>query len=247
MTEMAVKSAVRAIEVLNHFNTARTPQSLKTISESLGYPQSSATVLLKTLTSMGYLNYDRVRRVYFPTMKVTSLGEWIPAALFGQGEALEIMRDIQYATHETVVLATTNDIYVQYVAALESSHSIRFHVQEGSMRLMTMSPVGWLLMSTLKDPAVDTLIRRANIAAGKAASADVNEIHKQVKLARTRKYGYGEHTPFQGGATLCVFLPTLIQGQPVVLACGGVAERMRENKDRYLKQMQKSVAAFSKI
>ena len=247
MTEASVKSAARAIEVLKHFSDAREPLSLKTICESLGYPQSSTTVLLKTLTSMGYLNYDRVRRVYFPTMKVTSLGEWIPAALFGRGEALEIMRDLQYFTNETVVLATRNDIYVQYIAALESSHSIRFHVEESSMRLMTVSPVGWLLMSTFKDPAVETLIRRANIAGGNAASMNVAEVLKQVKLARTRGYGYGENTPFQGGATLCVFLPTLIQGQPVVLACGGVAERLRENRDRYLKQMKKSVEAFSKI
>jgi hypothetical protein len=87
---IAVKSAARAIEVLNYFASVREPQPLKTICRSLEYPQSSMTVLLKTLTSLGYLNSDRSRRVYFPTIKVTSLGDWIPVALFGQGKIPEI-------------------------------------------------------------------------------------------------------------------------------------------------------------
>lgn len=244
MVDAAVKSAARAIEVLSHFGRVREPQSLKTICEGLGYPQSSTTVLLKTLTSLGYLNYDRVRRVYFPTMKVASLGEWIPTALFGRGEALEIMRDVHHSTQETVILATRNDLYIQYIATRESSHPIRFHVPEGSMRLMTTSAVGWLLMSTLKDHEVDNIIRRSNIVAGLSASANLKEIVEHVRVARIRGYGYAENTPLMGGATLCVILPTLIQGQPVVLACGGIIERMRENKSRYLAVLKSSARTF---
>lgn len=229
------------MEILGHFHTARVPQSQKTICESLGYPQSSATVLLKTLTAMGYLNYDRVRRVYFPTIKVTSLGEWIPASLFGQGQILETMRDVHSATNETVVLATRNDIYIQYIAALESSHDLRFHVQTGGMRLMTVSAVGWLLMSVLKDKEVDNLIRRSNIAAGRGASVNIDKVLEQVRIARSRGYAYAENTPFLGGATLCVLLPVLVQGQPVALACGGVVERMRKNRSQYLSLLQKVV------
>jgi DNA-binding IclR family transcriptional regulator len=245
MVEAGVKSAARAIEVLSYFGRVREPQALKTICEGLKYPQSSTTVLLKTLTRLGYLNYDRVRRVYFPTMKVASLGEWIPASLFGRGEALEIMRDLHHSTMETVVLATRNDLYIQYIAAIESSHPIRFHVDEGSMRLMTVSTIGWLLMSPMKDQEVDNLIRRSNIAAGQAASANMKEVIEQVRLARIRGYSYAENTPFLGGATLCVTLPTLIQGQPVVLACGGVLERMRENRSRYLSLLLKSAKTYS--
>ena len=58
----AVKSAARAIEILDYFRTAQQPRSLKLICEGLGYPQSSTTVLLKTLTSLGYeVNVTRRR------------------------------------------------------------------------------------------------------------------------------------------------------------------------------------------
>ena len=43
----------------------------------LGYPQSSTTVLLKSLIVLGYLNYDRKARTYVPSLKLASIGGWI--------------------------------------------------------------------------------------------------------------------------------------------------------------------------
>ena len=83
-----VKSASRAIEILEFFMRARQPCAMSEIGLALGYPPSSTTVLLKTLVGLGYLNFDRRTRVYFPTPKVTSLGDWIPKSLFGVSEAL---------------------------------------------------------------------------------------------------------------------------------------------------------------
>lgn len=214
------------------------------ICDGLHYPQSSTTVLLKTLTVMGYLNYDRVRRVYFPTMKVAALGDWVPAALFGQGEVLELLRDLHHSTGETLVLATRNDIYLQYIMTIESSHAIRFHVEAGSMRLLAGSSLGWLLMSSLKANEIDTIIRRSNIAEGHASSLNLAEINAQVERARDAGHSYGENMPFLGGGTLGITLPHLVQGQPVVIGCGGVLERMRANRDRYLALMKAGVAGL---
>ncbi len=73
-----VKSATRAIEILELFCKVRQPQAMSEIAIALGYPQSSTTVLLKTLVTLGYLNFYRKARVYFPTPKVTSLCYWVP-------------------------------------------------------------------------------------------------------------------------------------------------------------------------
>jgi DNA-binding IclR family transcriptional regulator len=239
MSKVAVKSAARTMEILNHFGSVRIPQSQKTLCETLGYPQSSATVLLRTLTDMGYLNYDRGHRVYFPTVKLTALGEWIPTALFGRGLILEIMRDVHAATNETVVAAIRNDIYIQYIAALESSHAIRFHVEAGDMRPVTQSAVGWLLMSSLNDRESDLLVRRSNISLGRAAGANLEKTLECVRQTRSRKYGYAENIPLLGGATLGILLPLKVQGQPVALCVGGALERMRQNRSRHYAVLQK--------
>lgn len=47
--------------------------------------------------------------------------------------------------------------------------------------------------------------------------------------------------PFEGGATLAMLLPVLVQGQPITLALGGVAERFSRNRDQYLSALRKAV------
>ncbi|GKS83977.1 hypothetical protein AVMA1855_07515 [Acidovorax sp. SUPP1855] len=164
MPASTVKSATRVLQVLEYFAQVRTPLPLKRISEALGYPQSSTTVLLKNLIAMGYLRYDRTERLYFPTPRVTSLGDWISQALFGQGRIFELMHDLHGATGETVSIAMLNDIYVQYIRVIQSTHAIRFHTDEGSLRPLTRSAVGWLLLTDRTDAEVEKLVHRANIA-----------------------------------------------------------------------------------
>lgn len=241
MQTSQVKSATRAIEILEYFKGVRRSAAMSEIALALGYPQSSATVLLKTLVTLGYLNFDRRERLYFPTPKVTSLGDWIPRALFGKSRILEAMRDVHAATGESVSIGTKNDVYMQYIQIIQSVHALRFHVDEGTLRPMTLSAVGWTLMSTLPDDKIDNIVRRANIATEKVSErVKIADIMARIREIREKGYGYAENMPFLGGGTLCVLLPVTIQDQPVVLGLGGVLERIRENKDRYLTQLQKA-------
>jgi DNA-binding IclR family transcriptional regulator len=240
---MVVKSAARAMEILNHFHSVRIPQSQKQLCQALHYPQSSATNLLRTLTSMGYLNYDQYHRVYFPTVKLAAFGEWIPSALFGQGLILNMLRELHTATKETVVVAIRNDIDVQYLAVIESSHSIRFHVEVGDMRPVTRSVIGWVLMSQIDEKAASTLLRRSNIANRRAASANIDSTLEQIRLATAQGYAYGENIPILGGASLAILLPLQVHGQAAALCCEGALERMRQNRATYFAAMQRIVAS----
>lgn len=246
MVSAQVKSATRAIEILELFKRVRQPKGMSEVANALGYPASSTTVLLKTLVKLGYLNYDRNERVYFPTPKVTSLGEWIPRALFGNSRILDAMRDLQSATGEGISLNTKNDIYLQYIQVIYSVHAVRFDIDEGALRLLTQSAAGWTLMSTLPDERIDNLVRRANIATEKAADrVKIPEIMARIREIREQGYAWAENIPFLGGATLCALLPITIQGQPVVLTLGGALERMRLNRERYLVALRRAVKSVT--
>jgi DNA-binding IclR family transcriptional regulator len=241
-----VKSAVRVLEVLELFQHERKPLTLKEICASLEYPQSSGTVLMKNLVTHGYLSYDRAARMYFPTLKVASLGDWVGNALFGQSAVFEVMRDLHNATGEAVAIAAANDIYIQYIRMIQSIHPLRFHVEEGSMRPLTLSATGWLLMSVHNDRAVEKLIRRANIATRRVEDRQpLPLMMERVREARRTGVAYAENLPFQGGATICAMLPLTVQGRAVVLGMGGALERIRPNRERYL-QLVKDLAASLK-
>lgn len=242
MQTSQVKSATRAIEILEYFKKVRQPRAMSEIALSLGYPQSSSTVLLKTLVTLGYLNFDRRERVYFPTPKVTSLGDWIPRALFGTSRVLEAMHDVHAATGEGIWIGTKNDVYMQYVQTIQSVHALRFHTDEGSLRPLTQSAVGWMLMSTLSDDKLDNIIRRANIATEKASDrVKVSEMIERIRDIREKGYCSTENIPYLGGATISVLLPVTIQNQPVAIGLGGAVERIRVNHDRYLAVLQRTV------
>ena len=241
----SVKSASRAIEVFELFSRMRRPLPLSDIAATLGYPLSSTSALLKTLIRSGYLSFDRKSRFYFPTPKVAGLGDWIARALFGSGQVLEAMRDVHAATGETTSINAANDVQLQYLQLIPSIHPIRFHVDEGTMRPLTQSAAGWLLLSTMPDDRVDAIVRRANIATPDLAlRVKVDDMLGRVRAMRTQGYGWAENVPMLGGATLCVLLPVTIQDRPVVLGIGGALERMRQNRERYLGILQRAAAAI---
>lgn len=245
MQTSQVKSATRAIEILEYFKKVRQPRAMSEIALALGYPQSSSTVLLKTLVTLGYLNFDRRERLYFPTPKVTALGDWVPRALFGTSRVLEAMHDVHAATGESVSISTKNDVYMQYVQIIQSVHALRFHVDEGALRPLTLSAVGWMLLSTLSDDKLDNTIRRANIATEKTSErVKIPEMVERVREIREKGYCSTENVPFLGGGTICVLLPVSIQNQPVVLGLGGAVERIRINHDRYLAILQRAVKSM---
>lgn len=241
MQSAQVKSATRAIEILEYFMGVRQPRAMSEIALALGYPQSSATVLLKTLVALGYLNFDRKERVYFPTPKVTSLGDWVPRALFGSSRVLDAMRDVHAATGEGVGVSTKNDVYLQYVQNLQSTHVLRFVIPEGTLRPLTQSGIGWTLMSTLPDDKIDNLVRRANIASDKSERVTVASILEKVREIRQKGYCFSQDVPFVGGATISMLLPVKIQNQPAVLFLGGAKARFQEHHDRYLAVLQRAV------
>jgi len=76
-----VKSVARVLEVLELFTRQREPMSGIQICRSLDYPKSSANAILKSLVELGYLALNPDNLKYFPSFRVTYLGDWIPGQL----------------------------------------------------------------------------------------------------------------------------------------------------------------------
>src|SRR3546814_19151587 len=59
-----VKSAGRVLRILEYFDSVRREACVSEISRTMKWTQSSTSVLLKSLVSLGYLQHDRFRRTY---------------------------------------------------------------------------------------------------------------------------------------------------------------------------------------
>src|SRR5262245_11133681 len=109
-----VKSAIRTLEILEYFDEVRQPLNVVSVAVALGYPQSSTAALLRSLTAMGYLQYNLRQRTYAPTDRVPFLGSWISPSLFEDGALPRLMRSIEKRSGHLVVCAARNDDAAQY-------------------------------------------------------------------------------------------------------------------------------------
>ena len=77
MQQDQARSIKRTLEVLEYFDEENPSASVGGISKELGYPQSSTSILLKSLLNLGYLSYDDKTRTYRPTARVALIGRGI--------------------------------------------------------------------------------------------------------------------------------------------------------------------------
>jgi hypothetical protein len=69
-------------------------------------------------------------------------------------------------------------------------------------------------------------------------------MQERIAQARKERTAYAENIPLLGGATVATLLPVKIQGKAVVLGMGGTIDRIRPNKDKYLKLVRELSASM---
>lgn len=158
-----VKSAGRALQILEFFDLIQREACVSEISSSLKYPQSSTSVLLRSLVAMGYLQHNRFKRTYCPTRRVSLLGHWVDPAMVQHGALLELARNVTEECGEAVVMATVNGLNAQYIYEHRPAASdSRAAMGIGAMRSLARTAVGAALLSVFDDIHVGKVLRRVN-------------------------------------------------------------------------------------
>ncbi len=226
----AVKSARRAIQVLEHFDHVQRPQSLTEIAVGLGIPTSSALAILKSLQGMEYLSYDLERRTYSPTMRVAMLGAWVQGQLFRDGVLVSLMERIQEATGETVVLGMQNDLHVQYIHVVQARHLLRYHLHPGTFRPVHSTAAGRMLLAQQPREAVSRLVRQLDRRTGVRVALD--PLWRELQAIRAAGYAWSANQVTQGAGTLAVLAPRTADGRNTVLGVAGPLSRLEPGRER---------------
>lgn len=244
--DSVIKTAKRIFEILEYFEEVQTPLSLKALTERFDYPASSASVLLKSMVTLGYLEYDRYSRSYMPTMRMSSLNDWVKKALFGEGQTLRLMRHIHTLTGETITLGTQSDLYAQYIHVIPSDTAMQHAIKPGDVRYLSRSGLGWLLLGARDDKTVDILLRRIN-ARECNATHRVNIPTLQDRIRQIRKAGhvYSQHTVVRGGGMIGMLLPTPQWGRIHAIGVNGTVENLEKKHDLIIDVLRDSISRFT--
>lgn len=238
MAESAIKSARRVFEVLELFDRERRPLMLKEVLVALGYPASSGSALMKSLVTVGYLDYDRDRRAYFPTMRIAALGAWVHDALFPDGVLDAVMNQLRTSTGETVILAAQSDLAAQYIHVVRSADPLQFVIPPGARRPLANSGMGWLLLSAKADAEIERLRRRINAEAGEAPKLSRETLMERIDEVRRRGYAFSKNNVTEGAGVIGVLLPKGPFGRVFALGIGGPVARLETREAEIVAELR---------
>ena len=239
MPEAYVKSAQRVLELLEFFAEWRRPASVKEIGQSLGYPQSSTSVLLKSLKDSGYFDHDARTGMYAPNIRLALATGWIEEQQYTDQSLLRLMEKLSAETGHTVMIGTREGAQVRYLHVLQGTRPQRVTVKTGSLHSLFLSAAGQALLGTLSEAETSRLLRSANAraadAAGRATQAQALEL-RRAAMARGYAVALGDPAPL--AATVALLLPVPKVHMPLTVALGGPAAEIAPEQARLAAVLQ---------
>ena len=247
MSLTVVKSARRVLDILEYFSVTRRPATVSEVEKALDLPQSSTSVLLRSLVALGYLEYLPGERRFRPTLRVAKLGDWVEHGLPGpMTRELEKLRD---ALQETIILGRRQGAQVQFIYILAAERAVQFHARLNSLQPMALSAVGVTLLSTLPKSTARAIIRRNN-AEARSPRYVVDEEQLLSALEDVRRTGSAETDPAFGGPrdfhVVAQRLPRAPGLEPLAVGVGGPRERMLANREAILRVLEEWAATAAR-
>jgi len=239
-----IKSAKRALQLLELLKEAPEPLSTTDIAVQLSYPFSSTAALLKSLVKMGYLVFDRNARTYHASLRVGLLGSSYA------GAPLERLTSLSHRlatdSQQTVLLAIRNEIHVQYIRILSAGAPPPFDLQVGGRQRLVDAAMGHALLSLDEDSAIDRLARRANADRRKDQRYICPiEFGKEIGDIRRKGFAYSDDGFIKGAAVVAAPF-TLSRGEPpLTIGIAGLAADIKRGLPQFAELVCEATARLN--
>lgn len=239
-SEAVVKSAGRVLEVLSIFDDVQREMRVGEITELLGFPQSSTSVLLKSLVKLGYLDFNALARTYSVTARVALLGAWIADGAIVNGSIASMMEELSSETGHTITLASRNGIFARYIHVIQATNALRLHTPVGTRRLLVWSASGFALLSDVSESETRALVRRTASEQSKQ-KLNAAEVIKNIHKFREEGYFFSRELVTPGGGHIAMRVPTRSIGREHCLALGvsGWIEEIQRGEAKIVKLMRR--------
>ena len=241
MESSVIKSVERAFRVLELFQKHRKPMSATQIRNYLKLPNSSTNALLKSLVQLNYLSLDSQGKNYFPTLSLSKLGEWVVGAFFGSSEILDALKELHDQTQETVSLSIPNGLNMQFIVVIPGTFPISLNLHEGLMAPLFKTGVGIAQLSTRTDKEIAKLVNQANRRAGPEQAVELAKVMESVNEVRATGFSKAYDQAVSDTGAIAMPLPKAIYDPNLVIAVGGLWERIRSHEAKIVRIMRSAL------
>ncbi|MBV1864031.1 MAG: helix-turn-helix domain-containing protein [Rhodobacteraceae bacterium] len=219
--DTVIKSVARTFELLELFDEMRRPMNVVEVAKRLGYPQSSASALLKSMVTLGFVAYDSNGRTYFPTERVPLIGSWMDPIMFGEGALQKLLKAVSLRSRQLVLFGARNGDEAQYTQVINPKKKWLDHISLGTRRPLGTSGLGHVLLSTMPDDEIRRLFHRINAFRGAEVPAvNIREFLDSVRTIREKGYFCSVDRVVKGSGLIAMLLPQKYTSRPLAIGIG---------------------------
>ena len=153
-----VKSAQRALSILELLTRQERPMAFGEIADALGYPRSSLHGLLRTMSEGGWLELDPLTRRYLLGIRNWEAGNAYLRAIDLAERAHPHMQRVRDALDETVQLAVLDGRYNVYVAKVDGAQRLVLASEVGRRLQAHATGLGKVLLADLSPEELEARI-----------------------------------------------------------------------------------------
>lgn len=243
--DQAVKSARRALEVVELLEKLQRPASVAEISTRLGYPQSSTSGLLSGLRRLGYLRYDGGSRTYSLSLRVALIGSNLRFGGYATSSVFNLIKQIHDLTNLSTALITRSEIYMQYVYTIRGADVDLVGYEPGRLLPLCSTAGGIALLSSCSEIELGKIVRRIN-----AEEAERELVHQEAvmeEVAQFLQQGWIciSSRVFGSVGSVAMRLPFEdVFGEPLAITVGGRASMLAVEAENIAATIAEAIRAF---
>ncbi|MGB6103837.1 MAG: IclR family transcriptional regulator [Pusillimonas sp.] len=222
-----VKSALRVLDVLEHFAQTAAPASLARLCAELDMPKSSCHALMETLKRQGYVYWLGKEQGYYPTRRWRDLGEAITRHDPILSLVSATLHDISAQTSETAIIAKLEEHDVLYLEVVEPDRTLRFTAYAGQIKPLHSAASGRSLLALVSPEERRRALGQLTLRAFSTHTVtDIDRLLKMIVDGEAKGYhvAVGEYQP----DTTAIAVGFRFGTEAYSLLVGGPTHRMEE-------------------
>jgi DNA-binding IclR family transcriptional regulator len=232
-----VKSAFRALQVLELLTSEGSPLSFPELQQKLGYPKASLHALLRTLAGARWIDLDPAARRYILGRRVWEAGVAYTKMLPLESLARPFMERVRDETTETVQLAVLDGFEVLYIAKVDGEHMLRLDSSVGLRLLPHATGVGKVLLADVSDERLTAWLAQRRLE--RYTPHTITEPVKLMKeLQEVRRKGYATDREERTLGAACLAVAIHNQTGAVVAAMSVSAPAVRFGRNQRTAALQ---------
>jgi len=134
----------------------------------------------------------------------------------------------------------------QYVHIVDASYAVRLIIHSGTLRPMTRSALGMVLLTRRPDHEVRAIVRRNN-ADTEDVQGRVNERDFLVEMEGIRRHGFAESKGrmISSASTIAMLVPAEKKQTPLAMGVGGPIERIGRRRREIIEVLRRHLDTLS--